>query len=526
MNIKKNNRIYTNFNVFKYYIVASVLFLLTINSQAQNHYWAQQYGAENTLLGGAVIGGVRDNSAMYYNPGGLGFIDVPKISVSATAYGVDLVNLKNGAGTNLDLRSNKLVIYPQIASGSLAIKKNPKFKMVYGTLIRYRTALHFEQQNTGNYNVFKNLPGDEFYDARVEYDFNSTGNWLGAAFAYKINEHCSIGYSQFFSYLNLQYRQSLNVTSDNKIRNTYFVSANNSNLNFIINNINAIEKIGFAYQTQVKKRDSLFFKFGITATMPSLKIWSKSKVYQSIELNNVIEGNIAPTDSFRSVSSILNNSNSNIKTNYKEAASIGIGMEFEGKKFRICFAAEYFIAVKEYNLIKDNSLTARRPVVNNSPEYITDFMTVRQANNHIVNIAFGAEYKFPNKTKKNERIVAWSILAGARTDFNNHDIRYKKVKEEKGSQEAFNPDNWRYVHFSFGASFDRKTDKLSFGIDYGLGITNRTLQAVNITEPDVKNYLLGDKQNNVIPKIHSINLVMGYTYKFNKTDKIMNMRPL
>lgn len=493
---------------------------------AQNHYWSQQYGAENTLLSGAVIAGVRDNSAMYYNPAGLGFIDVPKISVSATAYGVELVNLKNGAGTNLDLKSNKLVIYPQIASGSLVIKKKPKFKMVYGTLIRYRSALHFEQQNTMTYKVFKSLPTEGFYDARVEYDFNSTGNWLGAAFAYRINEHCAIGYSQFFSYLNLQYRQSLNITSDNKLRNTYFVSSNNSNLNFIINNINAIEKIGFSYEKKVKNKDSLSFKFGLTVTMPSLKIFSKSKVYQSIELNNLGDGTVSSLDTIKSVSSILNNSNSNIKTNYKEAAAIGLGMEFEGKKFRVCFAAEYFIAVKEYNLIKDNSLTAKRPVISNTPEYITDFMTVRQSNNHIVNVAIGAEYKFPNKIKKNDRVISWSILAGARTDFNNHDIRYKKVKEEKGSQEAFNPDNWRYLHFSLGASFDRKTDKLSFGIDYGLGITNRTLQAVNITEPDAQNYLLGIRQNTVIPKIHSISLVMGYTYKFNKTDKIINMRPL
>lgn len=502
------------------------LFIFEMENFAQNHFWAQQYGAENTLLSGAVIAGTRDNSAMYYNPGGLGFIDVPKVSISATAYGVDLVNLKNGAGTDLDLRSNKLVIYPQIASGSLTIKKNPKFKMVYGTLIRYRTALHFEQQTTKNYDVFKNLPGDEFYDARVEYDFNSTGNWLGGAFAYRINEHCSIGYSQFFSYLNLQYRQSLNITSDNKLRDIYFVSANYSNINFTINNINSIEKIGFAYEKKVRKKENLIFKFGLTVTMPSLKIWSKSKVYQSLELNNIGDGTTSSLDTVKSVSSILNNSNSNIKTNYKEAASIGIGMELEGKRFRMNFAAEYFIAIKEYNLIKDNSLTVKRPVINNSPEYVTDFMTVQQATNHIVNFAIGAEYRLKTKEKKENKFTTWSLLAGARTDFNNHDIRYKKVKAVKGSQEAFNPDNWRYIHFSLGASFDRKTDKISFGIDYGLGITNKTLQAVNISEPDAQNYLLGIKQNTVKPRIHSISLVMGYTYKFIKTDKLLKMRPL
>ncbi|MBP8192653.1 MAG: hypothetical protein KAX69_03535, partial [Chitinophagales bacterium] len=271
--------------------IASILLLLLSikNMQAQNHYWSQQYGAENTLLGGAMTAGANDNSAMYYNPARLGFIESPKISISANAYGIDIVNLKNGAGTKLDLKSAKLMLYPQIASGSLIIKRNPKFKMVYGSLVRYRTALHYEQTNTMNYDVFTKLPGEEYYDARVEYDYNGIANWFGGAFGYKINDNWSIGYTQFFTYINLQYRQSYNITSDNKIRNTYFVSSNNSNLNFSINNIGAVEKVGIAYQKQSLKKDSLFFRVGLNVTMPSFKIFSKSKVYQSSELNNINE---------------------------------------------------------------------------------------------------------------------------------------------------------------------------------------------------------------------------------------------
>jgi hypothetical protein len=76
------------------------------------------------------------------------------------------------------------------------------------------------------------------------------------------------------------------------------------------------------------------------------------------------------------------------------------------------------------------------------------------------------------------------------------------------------------------ASLDRKSDKFSFGIDFGIGLTRKTLQAINITEPTAGNFLLGEKQNTVIPQINSINFVMGYTYKFNKTDRLMKIRPL
>jgi hypothetical protein len=506
--------------------LVTLLFLFTSCLEAQNHYWAQQYGAENTLLGGAVVGGVSDNSAMYYNPARLGFIESPKISVSANTYGVDIVKLKNAAGTNLDLKSAKLVLFPQIAAGSLAIKRNPKFKMVYGSLIRYRTALHYEQTNTMSYDVFKRSPGNEFYDARVEYDYNSTANWFGGSFGYRINENWSVGYSQFFTYINLQYRQSYNITSDNKVRDVYFVSSNNSNLNFIINNVGVIEKLAVAYEKKSNKRDSLIFRLGCTITMPSFKVFSKSKVYQSLELNNITEQDFPVIDSFRNLSNIINNSNGNIKSDFKDPASISLGFEIENRKIRFCATIEYFFKVKEYNMIKDNSKTVVRPVQNNNPEYIIDFMTIKQNNQPIVNAAIGLEYKFKTKVKKENKVRIWSLLFGIRTDFNNHDQVYRLQKREKGTEEAFNPDNWRYLHYSLGASIDRKTDKFSFGIDYGKGLTKRTLQAINITEPTSNNFLLGEKQNNVIPQINSINFVMGYTYRFNKTARLINMRPL
>lgn len=508
-------------------ILVAVLFLLSVEYlHAQNHYWSQQYGAENTLLGGAMTAGASDNSAMYYNPARLGFIETPKISISANAYGIDIVNLKNAAGTNLDLKSAKLMLYPQIASGSLIIKRNPKFKMVYGSLVRYRTVLHYEQTNTMNYDVFTKLPGEEFYDARVEYDYNSISNWFGGAFGYKINDNWSVGYTQFFTYINLQYRQSYNITSDNNIRNTYFVSSNNSNLNFSINNVGAVEKIGIAYEKKSEKKDDLYFRVGLTGTLPSFKIFSKSKVYQSLELNNVNEKGFSPTDSVNSISIVLNNSNSNIKTNFKDPGSIALGFEIENKKIRFCTTVEYFIGIKEYNMIKDNSKTLIRPVLNNNPTYTEDYMTVKQSNQPIVNVAFGFEYKFKTKVKSEDKTRTWSLLLGVRTDFNNHDQVYRLQKVEKGTANAFNPDNWKYLHYSLGVTLDRKSDKFSFGIDYGKGLTRKTLQAINISEPSAENFLLGQKQNSVIPQINSINFVMGYTYKFNKTDRLMKIKPL
>ena len=86
--------------------------------QAQdNHYWTRQYGARSALLSGATVGSVRDSSAAFYNPGGLGFITNPDISVSGNAYQLEQLSLENGAGTDDDLTSTEFVPIPSLVSG-------------------------------------------------------------------------------------------------------------------------------------------------------------------------------------------------------------------------------------------------------------------------------------------------------------------------------------------------------------------------------------------------------------------------
>src|SRR5688572_10526001 len=113
-------------------------FFTGIQLFAQNNYWAQQYGSRSSLMGGCVVGGVRDNSALYYNPAGIAYIDSAHLNVSANAYGMDFVQLKNGAGTDLDLQSLKILVYPQFISGLVKFKIAPKLKLAYGLLTRYR----------------------------------------------------------------------------------------------------------------------------------------------------------------------------------------------------------------------------------------------------------------------------------------------------------------------------------------------------------------------------------------------------
>jgi hypothetical protein len=113
-------------------LIISIL-LLSIKSLAQDtHYWTQQFGSKSSLLGGAVVGGVRDNSSIYYNPGAMSLVDSSTVSVSATGYQYESLKLQNGAGVGIDLSSSKTSIIPLIITGTYKFKKNANGFKIFG----------------------------------------------------------------------------------------------------------------------------------------------------------------------------------------------------------------------------------------------------------------------------------------------------------------------------------------------------------------------------------------------------------
>ncbi len=196
-------------------ILTFVFFLLLAQiCFSQDHYWSQQYGGQATLSGGTAVSGARDNSAIYYNPGSIGFIDSARITASTYIYGFEYTQLKNGAGTGLSLKSMRVNIIPQLLAGSIAIKKVPKLKLIYGTLTRGRSNVRFTQENENDYEVITGSPNTEYYKARVEFVNNSVEQWAGLGLAYKIDKHWSIGLSAVGAYTHIEVRSTQNVNTD------------------------------------------------------------------------------------------------------------------------------------------------------------------------------------------------------------------------------------------------------------------------------------------------------------------------
>ena len=81
-------------------LAATILgWILPGPAQGQDtHYWTEQYGARSMLLSGSVIGSVNDMSAVFYNPGALGYLIKPELVLSASAYQIRQLKVKDGGG--------------------------------------------------------------------------------------------------------------------------------------------------------------------------------------------------------------------------------------------------------------------------------------------------------------------------------------------------------------------------------------------------------------------------------------------
>jgi hypothetical protein len=184
----------------------------------QNQYWAQQYGSRSALLGGAVVAGASDNSALYYNPALLSYIENGHLSVSANAYGFEYAKLRNGVGTGLDVVSFQTLIYPQIISGMINLKKAPKFKLAYGILTRFNNRMKLNLLTEQDIEITPLGAGTEYYKSSFVYELSNIEQWGALSLGYQISDKFAVGISQFVSYLNndsrLSIERSVDVNSD------------------------------------------------------------------------------------------------------------------------------------------------------------------------------------------------------------------------------------------------------------------------------------------------------------------------
>lgn len=86
-------------------------------SAQESNYSNYEVGSKATMLGGSVVAGVDNISAVFYNPGALSFIENSSVTLeTATLFGGNL-QIKNGAGNTLDIKSSFFDVIPSLIGG-------------------------------------------------------------------------------------------------------------------------------------------------------------------------------------------------------------------------------------------------------------------------------------------------------------------------------------------------------------------------------------------------------------------------
>ena len=481
-------------------LLLTFIFFNLIATGQDRHYWYQQFGGRSSMLGGAVVGDVRDNSSTFYNPAAIGFIENNMLSISANAYSLGYFKINDALGDGVDVHKYPFLIYPQLIGGFVPFTENQKWKWGYSLLTRNNSSFTIFSRYEDTRNAIEHIQGDEKFVAGYEIQSQKQEQWGGVTLGRKINEHWSFGSSMFISYKSIHgserlfYKAFPQTDTPKDIDGNdipFYVAKLGENRFYDIPVVNIIWKLGFAAEYGD-------WRFGFTSTLPAINLgfMNYGDSQRELEVSNIYLDGYFLTDYIE-----IGRQTGNL-TSAKTPLSFAFGLSKKISKGKILFSAEYFSKVGTHNLSNSNDYDfATTPGFTLGREPNLD---VAEAYKAILNVSVALEYRV---------LENWNMLTSIRTDFNNHeDIEFEG---EAPIEPFYSP--WDLYHFTIGAQHLGKKSNLTAGLQYTLGIGSSE-QYQNFTDPNNTTIegLLDPTLNDMSYQYHGFNIVISYTYMFKE----------
>jgi hypothetical protein len=476
-------------------LVLSIVFITICTSlQGQiNHYWTNQIGARSTMLGGAVVGNVRDNSSIYYNPGGLAFIDKSSISVDGDAAYIDLIKHENGAGDGVHMKNTSLELIPSAFSGTFKDKKRPWLSLNYSIMSHNLSRNSFNAKYSGIEDVMSAHPGDENYLGTYSFANETREDWLVLGRGYRVNERLGLGVSMIFAFLSQTQNENYNISTyvESEEGEVHELGYNINETHLKYNNVGLMAKIGWSYEY-----DKL--RIGGNIASPRLSVYAVSKAF--INRNNQIS--VSPYTEHPTKKAL---NEDKVPIQYKSPWSVDFGMSYPLSKKSIGYLTlAYFAKINKYNQLRGNvELNKPEEILNPSEE---NYHAIFKAHKPIVNLAIGYAYQLNDN---------FSILTGFRTDFSYTDET--QLDQDYGYTPTFS--NYNIYHLSGGVDYKNNKISLNLGFISAYGSSKGNQQLVNLIDPKDANLLLGSINNTVNSSFLRLGFLFGITYFFKTPDQ-------
>jgi len=465
------------------YVIFLVTIYLSLEVRAQeSNYSNYEVGAKATMLGGSVVAGVDNISAVYYNPGALSFIENSSVTLETSTLFGGKLRIENGAGQNIDIKSNFFDVIPSLIGGVVKSKKFPDWTFAYSSITVNSSFIEFNVRNTMFYDVLSTSPGDEFYEGIYDYSNKIRENWLGATASKNINENFGIGVSLFGVYFSQDYnfRQSATVgeVSGDTISTNLAHSSIQRDLRF--GSFGLVFKVGGVYKWENSS-------VGFTISSPNLNI----DLFASGDISQTISVQV-PTQTTNSVTENLYGAK--LTTYHKTPLVLSLGYQREWLKSTWNFSVTYNSAVEEYSMLASEEQVFSQPAL--AKRSIQAYDMARQ----LLNASIGVRKDIRD---------GLSFLGGARTDLN-----YSTDSFLNSNKFVPKMSYWNLYHVTGGVIWYTDKAHLTLGGDYAFGLSKGDLQQVNLSDPVESELLFGEKTKDTRTAHNQIYVVLGFSYSF------------
>jgi len=477
-------------------IIFIILTLCQLTAQ-DRQFWDQAFGGKTALLGGIAVGGVRDYSATFYNPGALGFVSKKSMNVNFNMYGIKDFSFIDGGGSGIDSRYTRVSLYPASLAGPLPFlgdSLNRFSYMIYANGYSYvRVSERYEgyadviptRLQPGLTNTFE---GDEYLINQGKIDVLLSEVTVGFGYSKKISDNVGIGVTLLSAYRDQTKQRyesyvAYDTTNQRSATSDLFVDIDFWAVRFS-------GKFGIAAEW-----DDL--KLGATITTPSFAIKKASggTDHASLTSNNVI----IDTTTGAPIDILASDRQEGLPVHYKSPFSIAAGVEYKiSDETFVHFAAEWFAPLSTYEVMEPesgdfilNNPAAIRPVDS------AELLKVYDSMNSVFNAGIAVEHKM------NDKITGYAAI---RTDFSN--ANYDDINGLSVGYTDFN-----IYHFTLGASTKMGDTTIGVGFEYSHGERSDFPQVFNFPSGSVEtgDIVLFDQRGTCTAIYNNFNLFFGVT---------------
>ncbi|WP_298733445.1 hypothetical protein [uncultured Chitinophaga sp.] len=458
------------------------------------HYWSNNYGPGVFLTPGSVIASNRDSGVLFYNPALLSLSNKDRLaisSISANIYNLESIKIRNGAGTGRHLRSQSVRIIPQMLSGSISFGKKAPVVIAYALINAPGIRFQSSQRRDEKINVLDDSysPGTEYFvgDYVIENRVSETSALLGTGF--RLSPRLSAGFSMEAAIHQQRYNVNTNGRAlANRDIDSSSLPLVSSEAYYLANyvHVGLRFKAGLAYSAG---RHHL----GLMLTSPLVHLWGRGSIVSDYMLSNIREAYSGVFYDF-----MASTRQESLKARWKMPLSIAAGYAYDYGRGQLYFATEYFLRIKDYNILTPRNEAFVRPDTGDNRTLTTSLIRLHDARTSVINFALGISYVLkPNIT----------AYCAVRSDMSYAD---SGEFENLTGYEAFTA-HWNNYHLALGANFKRQKFNFRTGFLLAYGHTGAYPQDVNFDQPDEDNLLLGNPVNTVARRF-SAGFMLSYIH--------------